>query len=88
MTSFMVFQADIARPMEAVLRRELASRRRSPETGSVAFDMATPFHAAGPPPLLTPNERFAVDSFQGFMEVSDTLQRLFDIAVYVGRYPF
>lgn len=88
MTSFMIFQVDIAKPMEAILKRQLEITNQRSGNTTTPFDVDVPFLAPGPPPGLPPNERFAVDSFQGFTEVSDTLQRLFDIAVYVRRFPF
>lgn len=88
MTSFMIFQIDIAKPMEAIVKRQFEITNQRFGNNTTPFDIDVPFLAPGPPPGLPPNERFAVDSFQKFTEVNNTLQRLFDIAVYIRRFPF
>jgi hypothetical protein len=87
MTDFQTFLVDISKPMEEAVRRQLDRADRT-SSQSVLFDVEVPFLSPNPRPVLPPHERFAVDSFEAFTEVSDTFQRLRDIEVYVRRFPF
>jgi hypothetical protein len=83
-----MFQVDIGKPMDAVIRRHLEAAKERTKEDSIAFEVDVPFRSSGPTPILSPDERFAADSFQAFMEVGETLQRLLDIELYVRRFPF
>jgi hypothetical protein len=85
---FARFQADIASAMETVIRKYLGDAlARARESGG-EFDVETPFVAPGSPPTLAPDDRFAADAFQGYMEIGETLERLLDIELYLRRFPF
>lgn len=88
LSGFATFQIDITKPIEQVVSRHIDNAKRRAQQSGLHFSVEVPFLSPDPPPILVRDERFAVDSFQAFMEVGDAFQRLLDIEVYVRRFPF
>jgi hypothetical protein len=88
MAGFEDFQRDIAKVMEGALRPHMASAIERARSERMKFDFETLFVSSAPAPELPPDQRFGVDAFQVFMEISDAYDRLLDIQTYVRRYPF
>lgn len=87
--SFGDFEADITKPMEAAVRRQFHLRPKSkPGESAADFQIDRPLIPKVAPAELPPEERFAVDTFHGFMEIRGTLERLHDIELYVRRFPY